>query len=62
MKEWTWDEMLEKWGGNYEDKDNWRKVYNAGREVNIKVASETAIKDLLLVKKLTVAINPKYLG
>ena len=58
---WSWDEMLEKWGGNYESKDAWRKVYNAGREVNKKIAIETGVKDLLIVKKHTVTLNPKYL-
>jgi len=60
-KEWSWDEMLEKWGGSYEDKEAWRKVYNAGREVNKKVAIETGVKDFLIVKKLTIAVNPNYL-
>jgi len=60
-KEWSWDELLEKWGGNYEDKDNWRKVYNAGREINLKVAAETIVKDLLVVRTKTIRVNPKYI-
>ena len=60
-KEWSWDEVLEKWGGNYEKKENWRKVYNAGSEVNKKVAIETGIKDLFIVRKKTIFVNPKYL-
>lgn len=60
-REWSWDELLDKWGGGYEDTDQWRVVYNAGREVNKKVAIETGIKDLLIVKKQTIKLNPKYL-
>jgi len=57
---WSWDEITEKWGGNLND-DNWRKVYNAGREINKKVAIETGIKNLLDVNKKTVNVNPKFL-
>jgi len=59
-KEWSWDEMLEKWGENVSPEKGWRTVYNAGREVNNKIATETTVKNLLLVRKLTVAVNPKY--
>jgi hypothetical protein len=58
-KEWSWDEVLEKWGDIALEK-GWRTVYNAGREINGKIAAETTIKDMLLVKKLTIAVNPKY--
>lgn len=60
-KEWNWDEMLEEWGGSYDGKEAWRKVYNAAREINKKVAIETGVKDLLIVKKLTTALDPNYL-
>ena len=60
-REWSWDELLVKWGGGYEDTDKWRVVYNAGREVNKKVAIETGVKDLFIVKKQTIKLNPKYL-
>lgn len=60
-KQWSWDEMVEEWGGGYTDKDQWRVVYNAGREVNKKVAIETGVKDLFIVKKQTIKLNPKYL-
>lgn len=60
-KEWSWDEMLEKWGSNYDDKDAWRKVYNAAREINQKVAAKTATEDFLLVTTQTTQLNPKYL-
>lgn len=59
-KEWSWDEMLEKWGEDATPGKGWRTVYNAGREINNKVATETTVKDLLLVRKLTTAVNPKY--
>lgn len=58
-KEWSWDEVLEKWNDPSPNK-GWRTIYNAGREINNKVSSETTIKDLLLVKKLTIAVNPRY--
>lgn len=60
-KHWSYDQILEAWGGNYEDKDAWRKVYNAGREINKKVALSTTINDLIGVKTRTTFINPKYL-
>jgi len=59
-KEWSWDEVLEKWGEEASVGKGWRTVYNAGREINNKTATETTVKDLLLVKKLTIAVNPKY--
>jgi len=61
LKHWSYDEVLEAWGGNYEDKDAWRKVYNAGREINKKVALSTTIDDLLGIKTKTTYVNPKYL-
>ncbi|NMB56548.1 hypothetical protein GYA19_01250 [Candidatus Beckwithbacteria bacterium] len=61
LKHWSYDEILEAWGGNYENKDAWRKVYNAGREINKKVAISTTIDDLIGVKTKTTFVNPKYL-
>ncbi len=61
-KHWSYDEILEAWGGNYEDKDAWRKVYNAGREINKKVAISTTVDDFLIVKTKSTFINPKYLS
>lgn len=60
LKEWSWDEVLEDWGEPESEKSLWRRVYNAGREVNFKVAMETTVKDLLLVRKYSVKLNPKY--
>lgn len=62
-KVWDWDEMLEKWGDEYTgayEKRDWRKVYDAAREVNQKVAAKTAVEDLLIATAKTVAVNPKY--
>jgi cytochrome c biogenesis protein ResB len=60
-KEWSWDEMLEKWGEDATPGKGWRTVYNAGREINNKIATETTVKNLLLVRKLSIAVNPKYI-
>lgn len=61
-KEWSWDEVLDERKGKEDYGTNgWRKVYGAGREVNKKVAVETGIKDLLIVRKNTIFVNPKYL-
>jgi len=59
-KEWNCDEIVEKWGDSPK-KTDWRKVYNAAREVNTKVAIETGEKDLFIVRTLTTTLNPKYL-
>jgi len=61
LKHWSYDEMLDEWGGNYKDKEAWRKVYNAGREINKKVAINTTIDDLIGIKTRTTFVNPKYL-
>ena len=60
-REWSWDEIMEKWGEASFGKDSWRRIYNAGREINQKVAGETTVKDLLLVRKLSVAVNPRFM-
>ena len=60
-REWSWDEVLEKSGERNIDTSMWRRVYNAGREINKKVAIETTIKDLLDVRKQTISVNTKYL-
>ncbi len=59
-KQWSTDEILHRWGGNYFQPDSWRKVYNAAREVNKKVAMYTKVKNLLTVKKYSVELNPQY--
>ncbi len=59
-KEWPTDEILEEWGSNYEGNEIWRKVYNAAREINQKVAAKTTIEDFLFVNRYTTKLNPKY--
>lgn len=63
-KEWSWDEVADAWGDRDQRKAgeiNWRQVYEAAQEINKKVATKTAVEDLLLVTTKTVSINPKYL-
>ena len=45
----------------YDKTKDWRKIYNACRLVNKKVAEETTIKDFLNYNKTEVSINKKYL-
>ena len=54
----------EAWGEKREDDDTVfrKKVYNAAHEVNIKIATETGLRDFLLTKPMiTVQVNPIYL-
>jgi len=60
-KEWSWYEVIEGWGDRHPNKSMCMKVYYAGREVNKKVAIKTTISDLLIVKKRSISVNPKYL-
>lgn len=60
-KLWNNDELLEKWGGGFESNDSKRKVYDAAREINQKIAQETDIKDFFIFTTKTVQLNPKYL-
>ncbi|HSW96410.1 MAG TPA: hypothetical protein VLF89_01140 [Candidatus Saccharimonadales bacterium] len=60
-REWLNSEFLTEWGGGYEQKDAWRKAYNAAREVNLKVASKTTIEDFLFIKPKTTQLNPHYI-
>jgi len=65
-KKWDWIEIIEnKAWGDTEQKDNkdfWRKTYNAAHEVNTRIATEIGIKNFLLTKPTTtVQINPLYL-
>lgn len=64
IKKWNWDEVLDKQIGMekiYDAKKDWRKVYDPGRAINRNVAVETGVKDLLIVTKRTIRVNPKYL-
>lgn len=59
-KVWPMDELQEEVLGTF-DSSNWRKVYNAAREINQKVAVKTSITDFLIITTKTIALNPKYL-
>lgn len=58
LKEWSWDEVLNETNPS---KDEWRRIYSAGREINSKVLQNTDIKDLLMVRTKTITVNPIYL-
>lgn len=60
-KEWIWDEIFEKWGDDDPEPALWRKIYNAARTINTKVATKTTIDDLLIITTKTISVNPKYL-
>lgn len=65
-KKWEWDEIeeSEKWGNKSEsdDKEPWRKTYNAAGGVNIKITIDMGIKDFFLTKPCKIVqINPKFL-
>ena len=68
-KSWSWDEFFnirdmpdKKDEDAYKQyKDQWRKIHGAVRAVNIKIGLETGIKNLIIFKKKTVHVNPKYL-
>ena len=57
-KRWTWEQV-------FKDDDitanRQQKLYTASRGINTKVAKETTVKDLLIVKMKFTQINPKYL-
>lgn len=60
-REWEWEVVLEKWGGHFDiDKNSWRKVYSAAREVNQKVAQESQIKAFFITTTKTVLLNQKF--
>jgi hypothetical protein len=59
-KEWPWDEIVDKMGD--EGRRKKRSIYDAARQLNIKIAAETAVQDVLLVTTKTIQLNPKYLS
>lgn len=64
QKEWSWEEVVTIWGDESlaDNKDNWRKVYNAAHSINQRIAAKTQVEDFLLTPTInTVKINPKYL-
>lgn len=66
-KTWNYDEI---WadpyfksredGKPYNPKTEWRKIYNAARSANHKIAQETGVKDFLSFNKTTIAITKTY--
>jgi hypothetical protein len=60
-KIWNYDEIADDWGLSYEEKPPWKRFYNAGYQVNTKIAKETTVKDFLKLTNKTVNINQKYL-
>ncbi|MFA6944280.1 MAG: hypothetical protein WC220_00135 [Pedobacter sp.] len=59
-RRWNWDEIIEAWG-DVPEKDDWRKVYNAGRGINEQVEKKTTISNFLIVKTKTLQLNPDFL-
>lgn len=62
FRKWSWDEIVEDhfWGDKEvtEDKNMWKKIYNAACEINKKVQEKIGIKDFLITKPVsTVQIN-----
>lgn len=65
-RDWAYDEVWEdeyfvRKDREYDQKTDWRKIYNAGYSVNEKVAKATTLDDFLVVTKTSVAVNKKYL-
>jgi hypothetical protein len=60
-KIWNYDEIADDWGLSDEEKPPWKRFYNAGYQVNTKIAKETTVKDFLKLTNKTVNINQKYL-
>jgi hypothetical protein len=60
-KIWNYDEIADDWGLSYEEKPPWKRFYNAGYQINTKIAKETTVKDFLKLTNKTVNINQKYL-
>ncbi len=56
-KNWSYDEIMEIWGEEY-DKSMARKIYSAAREINEKIAIETGIKNFFITTLKTLQINP----
>ena len=70
-KKWFYDQVQDDWDRLKElglikyPKDNWRKFYTSGNEINRYIKSETGLDDF--IEKNTgndgyIRINPKYLG
>ncbi len=59
-KVWNYDELAKKWGENPID-IKWRRFYQAGREINKKIAMKASFNDFFICKKTSVSINTLYL-
>jgi len=66
-KNWSYDEIQEKWDEMMESglvdrpEDYWKKFYSAGDDINTAVAIETQIKDFIIKNTKEIRINPKYI-
>lgn len=62
-KQWLWEDILAKWGEHdFEDvKKAQRKIYEAAREINIKVSKVAHFDDFLVYNMQTVQLNPQLL-
>lgn len=63
QREWDKEEIYQEWGMTEEDIENAskNKLYNAGRDLNEKIAQGSGIKDFIKISRLTAQILPKYL-
>jgi len=59
-KIWAVDEIWEDWG-NSEERPIGRKIYNAARDINEKVAIQAGIKDFLYYNMKEVGIRREYM-
>ncbi len=59
-KQWSWDEIVEKWNESLDNFDP-KKIYRAGNRLNKKVAEKTDIKELLIVSTKAIRVNPLLL-
>ncbi len=62
-KTWTYDEIAEKLSNDPNEYQGykWQQYYHACRDINVKIAGETAIQDFLIFTKFEVSINTRYL-
>lgn len=65
-RERSWDEVIEFWDEDIEDyksmKQARQQIFDTGKNINKRVAADTANKNFLIVTDKKVRINPKYLG
>ncbi|HQF37164.1 MAG TPA: hypothetical protein PLL26_06020 [Candidatus Dojkabacteria bacterium] len=61
FKKWEVEDIVEAIGEHEVDIKQKQKIRSACRRINDKMAKETTIKDLFIITKYTIQINPKYL-